>query len=90
MDEFEKRMHFSAYITTLADAVTKMNPSTLLGEADAQKNLEAAGLKDSMANTYKKYLDMLMAYIDKASSIGCKYPIEEILGIKTESAGTKS
>lgn len=83
MDEFEKRMHFSGFIGTLADAVTKMNPNTLLGE-DAQRNVEAAGLKDAMANANKKYLDMLMAYIDKSSSIGSKYPIEEILGIKTE------
>jgi hypothetical protein len=84
MDEFEKRMHFSAFISTLADAVTKMNPNSLMGK-DALEALEGTGLKDSMASANKKYLDMLMAYIEKSTVLGSKYPIEEILGIKTES-----
>lgn len=88
MDEFEKRMHFSAYITTLADAVTKMNPNTLLGD-EILKGMDATGLNQLMAQANKKYLDMLMAYIDKANLIGTKYPIEEILGIKLE-PGAKS
>ena len=83
MDEFEKRMHVSSFISTLCDTVTKMNPNTLLGE-DMQKGLEAAGLKDKMNQAINKYLDMLMHFMEKADTLGSKYPIEEILGIKVE------
>ena len=83
MDEFEKRMQFAGFITTLADAVTKMNPITLLGQ-DSFKNMDTLGLKDVFTGSTKKYLDMLNAYIDKARDVGSRYPIEDILGIKTD------
>lgn len=83
MDEFEKRMHFTSFVTTLADVVTKMNPTTLVG-GDAQKIIETAGLKDQLAAATKKWLDMVIAFSDKACILGSKYPIEELLGVKTE------
>jgi len=83
MDEFEKRMHFSSFIGTLADTVTKMNP-TMLVDTDARVVLEGAGLKDQYQGSCKVWLDMLVSYMKKASNLGSKYPIEEVLGIRTE------
>ena len=40
-DEFEKRMHLAGFVTSMVDAVTKTNPSMLIGE-DAKKDLEAS------------------------------------------------
>lgn len=84
MDEFEKRMHFSAFITTLADAVTKMNPTSLVS-SEAQKIIEAAELKPQLQAATKKWLDMVVAFTEKATTLGSKYPIEEVLGIKIQS-----
>ena len=83
MDEFEKRMHFTSFVTTLSDVVTKMNPMSLVG-SDAQKLIESAGLKDNLASATKKWLDMVIAFSDKVCVLGSKYPIEELLGIKTD------
>lgn len=80
-DEFEKRMHFSGFISTLTDAVTKMNPSTLVS-SDAKKEIEAAELKNQLQQTYKGWLDMLMHFIQKADGLGTQYPIESVLGIE--------
>jgi len=81
MDEFEKRMHFSAFITTLSDTITKMNPATLItGETAAI--VEGSDLKELTKQAMKKWLDMDMAFMDKANNLGSKYPIEEILGLQ--------
>jgi hypothetical protein len=80
-DEFEKRMYLNSFITLLADTVTKMNPLTLIPDA-SRTIIEAAGLKDQFQAAVKKWLDMLMAYIDKANKLGIQYPIEAILGIE--------
>lgn len=82
MDEFEKRMQFSSFVTTLADVVSKMNPISLVGEGKA--DIEAAGLKDQYQAAIKRWLDMLMDYTDKARKMGTQYPLEEVLGIKPE------
>lgn len=81
-DEFEKRMHLNSFVTLLADIVSKMNPNTLISD-NARTNLEAAGLKDQWQAAEKRYLDMLMHFIDKADKICVQYPIEAILGIKS-------
>jgi len=82
MDEFERRMQFSSFVTTLADVVSKMNPITLVGEGKA--DIEAAGLKDQYQASIKRWLDMLMDYTDKARKLGTRYPLEEVLGIKPD------
>ena len=79
MDEFDKKMYFSAYINTLADTVTKMNPGVLC--AASQQAIEAADLKPQYQGTMKAWLDMLNNFIKKADKIGSAYPIEEIIGI---------
>ena len=79
MDEFDKKMYFSAYINTLADTVTKMNPGILC--QGSQKEIEAADLKPQFQGTMKAWLDMLSNFIKKADKIGTQYPIEEIVGI---------
>lgn len=76
-------MHFSAFVTTLSDVVSKMNPTTLVG-SDAQKIIEQTELKQQLMAATKKWLDMVMAFSDKVTILGSKYPIEELLGIKTE------
>jgi len=81
MDEFEKRMHFTAFVTTLSDVVSKMNPATLLGR-DSQALVETAGLKDKANGAVNKWLDMVIAFSEKATILGSKYPIEAILGIE--------
>lgn len=78
-DEFEKKMYFSAYINTLADTVTKMNPGILCSASI--KDIEAADLKSQYQGTTKAWLDMLSNFIKKADKIGTSYPIEDILGI---------
>ena len=88
MDEFEKRMHFSAFVTTLSDTVTKMNPATLITDETA-KILEGSDLKELQKQAMKKWLDMDMAFMDKANALGSKYPIEELLGIKVDKPETK-
>jgi len=80
-DEFERRQSLSSFITTLADTVTKLSPSTLISK-DGQETIDQAGLKDSYQAAWKGYLDMLMHFTKKADSIGSNYPIEEVLGIK--------
>lgn len=81
MDEFEKRMYFSSFVSTLADTVTKMNPITLVG-SEGRQELEQAGLKDQYQAAMKKWLDLLMGYSSKAQKLGEKYPIEKLLGIE--------
>lgn len=88
MDEFEKRMHFSAFVTTLSDTITKMNPATLLNE-DTGKMLAESDLKELEKQAMKKWLDMDMAFMDKANRLGSQYPIEELLGIPVEVKGLK-
>jgi len=81
MDEFEKRMYFSSFITTLADVATKMNPITLVG-TEGEKAITEAGLKDQYQSAIKRWLDLMITYTQKAQKLGEKYPIEKILGIE--------
>ena len=83
MDEFEKRMHFSAFVTTLSDTISKMNPATLIN-TETGKILAESDLKELEKQAMKKWLDMDMAFMDKASKLGSQYPIEELLGIKIQ------
>ena len=80
-DEFEKRMHLNTFVTLLADTVSKMNPNTLIS-SETRTTLEGAGLKDQWQAAEKRYLDMLMHFMDKADKLCVQYPIEAILGIK--------
>lgn len=84
MDEFEKRMHFSAFVSTLSDTISKMNPATLINE-ETSKILAESDLKELTKQAMKKWLDMDMAFMDKANKLGSQYPIEQLLGIKIES-----
>ena len=89
MDEFEKRMHFSAFVTTLADTVTKLNPATMI-TGETATIIEGSDLKELTKQAMKKWLDMDMAFMDKSNNLGSKYPIEEILGIKVEKPESKA
>lgn len=87
MDEFEKRMHMSSFISTLCDAVSKMNPAMLVDE-NARKMIDAAQLGNQLQGANKQWLDMLQHFIGKADTLGSKYPIEELLGIKVDTNPT--
>ncbi|MBA7629280.1 hypothetical protein ES703_36778 [subsurface metagenome] len=89
VDEFERRMHLSSFVTTLTDAITKMNPSTLISE-DAKKDIEAAELKSQVQNVHKKWLDMFMHFVEKVDNLGTNYPIEAILGIPEAKEAARS
>jgi hypothetical protein len=79
-DEFERRLHFSAFISTLADVVSKMSPSTLIN-TETRSELEGAELRSQLQSAYKKWLDLYIHYIEKLDAIGVSYPIEALLGI---------
>ena len=81
LDEFEKRMHLAGFVTSITDAVTKLNPSMLIG-TEAKTEIEATELKSQYQNAMKKWLDLLMHCIDKTDKCITPYPIESILGIK--------
>ena len=80
-DEFERRTYLTGTITTLADAVAKMNP-TLLVSPTAQQIIEAGGLKEQFQAVTKKWLDMVGHFIEKVDRLGSLYPIEGVIGIK--------
>lgn len=82
VDEFEKKMYFSGYITTLSDTVTKLNPGVLC--AGSMKDIEASDLKSIYQQSMKEWLTMLNVFIKKSAALGEQYPIEKMLGIDAE------
>lgn len=80
-DEFERRQSLTSFITTLVDAVTRTSPTTVMSD-NLRDKLEEAGLKDTLQAANKKWVDLYMHFLDKIDSLGSKYPIEELLGIK--------
>jgi len=79
-DEFEKKMHFSGYINTLSDTVTKMNPGVLC--AGSKQEIESSDLKAIYQQSLKEWLTMLNVFIRKSSALGEQYPIEKMIGIE--------